>query len=178
MTSPSVVRPAVPADRDEIWRLFKLHHAENALVPLSEEKATFFLDRILHPDRVKPSDGGPRGLIGVIGPAGALEGAIMLVLGAPWYSDEIMMGDCLNFVDPAHRKSHHAKALIAYAKHLTDKVREGHPSFKMTLGIVSTERTEAKMRLYSRQSLEPVGASFVYPPVSGVKSLKETRWND
>jgi GNAT superfamily N-acetyltransferase len=178
MTSYSIVRPAIPADRDEIWRLFRLHAEENALVPLAENKVDWYLDRMLYPRRIEADDTGPRGMVGVIGSPSALEAAIMLMLGAPWYSDEIMLDDCMNFVDPAHRKSDHAKALISYAKHLVDTVRQEHPSFRMTLGIVSTERTEAKIRLYSRQQLQPVGALFLYPPASGVKSLTETHWTD
>lgn len=171
MSSSSTVRPAVSADRAEVWRLFKLHHEENALFPLSERKVGFYLDRILNPQQIATDDTGPRGLLGVIGPVGALEGAIMLVLGSPWYTDEITLDDCMNFVDPAHRRSDHAKALISYSKHLVDQVRLGHPDFKMILGVVSTERTAAKVLLYSRQ-LEPVGAYFMYPASSGVKPLK------
>lgn len=171
MTSPSIVRPAVPEDRAEVWRLFQAHHEENALFPLSERKVAFYLDRVLNPGSITPDDTGPRGLIGVIGPVGALEGAIMLVLGSPWYTDEITLDDCMNFVDPAHRRSDHAKALIAYSKHLVDSVRVGYPDFKMILGVVSTERTAAKIRLYAQQ-LAPVGAYFMYPPQNGVKALK------
>lgn len=171
MSSQSVVRPATPVDMGEIWRLFRLHAEENALFPLSERKVQYHLDRILHPGKIDSEDTGPRGLIGVIGPVGALEGAIMLVLGSPWYTDEITLDDCMNFVDPAHRRSDHSRALIAYSKHLVDCVRLGHPEFKMILGVVSTERTAPKIRLYSRQ-LELVGAYFMYPPVSGVKPLK------
>lgn len=177
MSSPSIVRPAVAADLDEIWRLFRLHADENALFPLSESKVTFYLRRVLDPKSIAPDDTGPRGQIGVIGPVGALEGAIMLMLGSPWYSEEVTLDDCMNFVDPAHRKSNHAKALISYAKHLVDRVREGNPDFCMTMGVVSTDRTQAKIRLYSRH-LKPVGAYFIYPDVSGVKSLKETHWTD
>lgn len=178
MTSPSIVRKAVPQDRGEIWRLFRLHAEENALGALAQDKVDWYLNRFLDPRGVAPDDAGPRGMVGVIGSPSALEASIMLVLGAPWYSDEIMLDDCMNFVDPAHRRSDHAKALIAYAKRLVDQVREKHPSFKMTLGIVSTDRTEAKIRLYQRQQLQPVGALFVYPAVSGVKSLTETHWTD
>jgi hypothetical protein len=172
-SSPSIVRPAIPADHSEIWRLFKLHAEENALFPLSERKVEFYLQRLLHPGEIAADDTGPRGLLGVIGPVGALEGAIMLVLGSPWYTDEITLDDCMNFVDPAHRKSSHAKSLIAYSKHLVDQVRLGHPDFKMILGVMSTERTAPKIRLYSQQ-MGLVGAFFMYPSdsASGVKLLK------
>lgn len=171
MASPSIVRAATPADKDELWRLLRLHHAENAIYPLSERKVGFYVDRALHPERIVAEDAGPRGLISVIGDAGALEGMVMLVLGSPWYTESIGMDDCVNFVDPAHRKSNHADALIAYSKHLVDQVRLGHPDFKMLMGIVSTERTAAKIRLYSRQ-LEPIGAFFMYPRPPGMKGLQ------
>lgn len=172
MPSQSVVRPAVPRDEPEIWRLFLLHHSENALFPLSESKVQVLLDRVLRPEKIKQDDAGPRGIIGVIGDVGALEGAIMLVLGSPWYTEAIMPNDCMNFVDPAHRQSDHAKALIAYAKHIVDSTRAGgFPDFRMIVGIVSTKRTAAKIRLYSRQ-LEPVGAYFMYPPVDGTVPLQ------
>ena len=172
MTSPSIVRPATSADENEVWRLFRLHADENALFPMSEPKVQYHLDRILRPETVAADDTGPRGLIGVIGRIGALEGAIMLILGSPWYTDEITLDDCMNFVDPAHRKSEHAKALISYSKYLVDQVRLGHPDFKMIIGVVSTERTAPKIRLYSRLMGEPVGAYFMHPNVSGVKPIK------
>lgn len=172
MTSPSVVRPATPADEGEIWRLFRLHHAENALFPLSEPKVQFYLDRVLHPELIQDADTGPRGVVGVIGPVGALEGVIMLVLGSPWYTEEITLDDCMNFVDPAHRRSTHARALILYAKNMVDRIREGgHPSFRMIVGVVSTERTAAKVRLYSQQ-MPSVGAYFMYPADADMKPLK------
>lgn len=173
MSSNSVVRPAVHGDEPEIWRLFKLHHEENALFPLSERKVQFYLDRVLHPEKIEADDAGPRGVIGVIGPVGALEGAIMLVLGSAWYTDQIGVDDCMNFVDPKHRQSDHAKVLISYAKHIVDSIRaDGYPDFRMIIGVISTERTAAKIRFYSRMA-EPVGAYFMYPPVAGTVPLKK-----
>lgn len=171
MSSPSIVRAAVPDDRDEIWRLFRLHTAENALFPISEEKVGALLERMLHPELLGADDAGPRGLIGVIGTVGALEGAIMLILGSPWYTDAVTMDDCMNFVDPEHRRSDHAKALISYSRHLTDQVRAGHPDFKIMVGVVSTERTAAKIRFYTRLMGEPVGAFFMYPKTAEMKPL-------
>lgn len=178
MTSKSVVRAAVPLDENELWRLFRLHHEENALFPISERKVQFMLDRVLHQSDIANDDCGPRGIAGVIGEVGALEGAIILVLGSAWYTDQIGIDDCMNFVDPAHRRSFHAKALISYAKNMVDTVRNGgHEDFKMIVGVVSTERTAAKIRLYSRQ-LEPIGAYFMYPPVNGLKPLRNIHRND
>lgn len=171
MTSPSVVRPAVLSDEPEIWRLLRLMHEENALFPLSEHKVQFYLDRALRPHEISADDTGPRGIIGAIGPSGSLEAMIMLVLSAPWYSDVIGMDDCVSFVDPNHRRSDHAKVLIAYAKNMVDEIRKSHSDFTMTLGVVSTQRTAAKIRLYERQ-LTQVGAYFIYPPPAELLPIK------
>ncbi len=162
MTSPSIVRTAIPDDESEIWRLFRLLHAENAMLPISERKVQYHIDRMLHPEIISLEDTGPRGIIGVIGEPGKLEGAIMLAFGSMWYSEVITLDEFLNFVDPSHRNSNHAKALIGYAKHIVDQVRLTHADVKLVIGILSTKRTAAKVRLYERQ-LTPCGSFFIYP---------------
>lgn len=163
MTSPSIVRSATAADECELWRLFRAHHAENALFELSEPKVSYFLNRVLRPENIPQDDCGPRGIIGVIGPSSSLEGAIMLVLSSPWYSDEITMGDCMNFIDPEHRRSNHARTLLSYSKMMVDQIRLAHDQFKMIVGVVSTVRTAAKVRLYDTVFGAPIGAYFMYP---------------
>lgn len=157
MTSSSVVRPAVPQDKGEIWRLFRLLHAENAMFAICEQKVDFYIERLLHHAKIAKDDTGPRGFIGVVGPVGALEGCIMLTVGSMWYSEDWTLDEHLNFVDPDHRASNHAKALIGYAKGCADKV-----GVRLVIGILSTKRTAAKVRLYERQ-LTPAGCFFVYP---------------
>lgn len=169
---PSFVRPAVREDEKEIWRLFKEHHKENAFFPLSEPKVQFYLDRVLKPETIPHDDNGPRGIVGVIGPVGNIQAAIMLVLGTPWYSDSITMDDCMSFVDKRYRQSNHAKALLDYAIGIVDKMRVTDPDFKMILGVVSNIRTAEKVRLYSRK-LRPVGAYFLYPPPREAMPLTE-----
>lgn len=157
MTSPSIVRPAVPADLNEIWRLFRLIWAENAMFAICDAKVQYYLERLLHPEAIASEDTGPRGFIGVIGPVGALEGCIMLTVGNTWYSEEWSLDENLNFVDPAHRNSNHAKALISFAKHCAEKI-----GIRLVIGVLSTKRTAAKVRLYERQ-LTPAGAFFIHP---------------
>lgn len=174
MTSPSIVRPAIPADEPEIWNLLRMAHAENALIKMSERKVQYHLDRFLEPRGIGLEDFGPRGFIGVIGPIGTLEGIIMLSIGSPWFSDEVTMDDNLNFVHPKCRRSDHAKALLAFAKRIVDQIRSDYPTFQMTVGILSTERTAAKIKLYERQNLTLAGGIFVYPPPADVKPLGQT----
>ncbi len=161
-TTPSIVRCAAPPDEGEIWVLLRQMHNENGLFPLSEPKVQTFLTRVLYPETISPEDTGARGIIGVIGSSAYLEGMIMLILSPVWYSETVALQDCVNFVRENCRQSNHAKALIGYSKHMTDEIRKGHPEFKLMVGVVSTVRTQAKIRLYKRQMAE-CGSFFLYP---------------
>lgn len=156
MTSTSIVRKATPADRSGVWELFRLLHEENGIFNLSEHKLNWLLDRILSPESIPEGDTGTRGFMGVIGPVGALEGFILMVLGSFWYSDDIILEEYANFVHPHHRKSNHAKVLLSYSRHLADSV-----DVPLVIGIISNIRTAAKVRLYRRQ-LPEAGSFFLY----------------
>jgi GNAT superfamily N-acetyltransferase len=132
-------------------------HSENAIFSISNERVDYYITRLLNPTSIKPDDIGPRGFIGVIGPVGALEGCIMLTVGSVWYSEQWSLDENFNFVDPSHRNSNHAKALISFAKDCADKV-----GVRLVIGVLSTKRTAAKVRLYERQ-LTPAGVFFMHP---------------
>jgi hypothetical protein len=164
---PSVVRVATPADKTEVLRLIRAAHAESGIFPLSENKIVFFVDRFLNPAAIPADDTGPRGTIGVIGESGRLEGAILLSIGSPWNSDETTLDELLNIVDPAHRQSNHARALIAYSKYITDRLRSSYPMLMLIIGVLSTARTFAKVRFYQRALSRPAGLFFTYPALGG-----------
>lgn len=149
MPSPSIVRLAGPQDEAGIMTLCELLHEENGLPPM---------DRELVRDTIQAAFDQRGGVIGVIGPVGALEGVIYLSISRFWYSHTPHLEELFNFVHPDHRKSSHAKALIEFAKGCaSDGVR-------LVIGVVSNKRTEAKVRLYERRLGKPAGAYFVYPP--------------
>lgn len=158
MTVSSVVRRALPDDHQQIWKLFLQGHEENGIFTLAPEKVEFFLQRALHPDKIMPWDTGTRGEVAVIGPPGHLEALCFIVLGQFWYSNDFHLEELLVFVDPEHRNSGHAKALIDWMKEKSDEL--GIP---VLTGIMSNSRTEAKVRLYRRQ-LPAIGAFFLYRP--------------
>ncbi|HEY6022077.1 MAG TPA: GNAT family N-acetyltransferase, partial [Candidatus Paceibacterota bacterium] len=158
MTSPSVVRLATPADSQEVWRLLLQAHNENSLFPLAAEKVQWMMNRALYPDIIPLGDTGPRGIIGVIGKEGSLEALVFLLIGQFWYSNDHHLEELLVFTDPEHRKSGHAQAIIQWMKDQVE--RTGLP---LMTGIMSTHRTEAKVRLYSRM-LPKVGAFFFLTP--------------
>lgn len=161
MSCPSVVRLAGPADSQEVWRLFLCAHNENSLFPLAPEKVQWLMNRALNPALIPPDDMGPRGIIGVIGPVGALEAIVFLLIGQFWYSNDHHLEELIVYTDPEHRKSDHARAMIQWMK---DQVK--NTGLPLMTGILSNHRTEAKVRLYSRM-LPKVGAFFFLSPKGG-----------
>lgn len=144
---PVDVRLAVPEDRDAIIALTTELHGENGLFPRSEPKVQAMLDRHFNRERA---------IIGVIGPVGAPVATIYLDLTQVDYSDDWVLIEQFNFVHPDHRRSNYARQLIAYAKEVSDKLE-----MPLMIGILSNQRTEAKVRLYE-QLLEKAGAYFIY----------------
>lgn len=165
MSSPSVVRIAGSSDFDEVWRLLLESHGENALFPLAPDKVKWFVDRVIYPETIPPEDTGTRGIIGVIGPPKALEGLVFLTIGCYWYTYAKNIDEFMVFVDPRHRRSEHAKALVGWMKNQVELT--GLP---LVTGIMSTKRTEAKCRLYQRL-MPKVGEFFLVTPKSGMVNI-------
>ena len=63
-------------------------------------------------------------------------------------------------VHPDHRKSDKAKQLMQFSKTASEGL-----SLDLTISVLSTDRTAAKVRLYQRQ-FENAGAFFLYRPAS------------
>lgn len=168
MTCASTVRLAKPDDHQEIWRLFLQGHRENGLFSLAPEKVQWFMNRALFPHLIPPADTGPRGVIGVIGPVGALEGLVFVTIGEYWYSNQKHIEEFIVYVDPECRKSNHAHALIDWMKEQVEVT--GIP---LMTGIISNERTEAKCRLY-RRMLPKIGEFFYLAPKGATVQLVGT----
>lgn len=154
MACASIVRIATQADWQEIWRLFLAGHRENGMFELAPEKVDWWLNRMLCPLPVW--DTGPRGAIGVIGDVGKLEGLVFVTFGCFWYTNQRHIEEFIVFVDPESRHSGHAKALVNWMKEQSLAT-----DLPLMTGIISNDRTEAKVRLYSRM-LPKVGAFFLY----------------
>lgn len=162
--SPSVVRVAGSNDGGEVFRLIMQGHRESGLFSFAPEKVGWFLTRTLNPETIPAGDTGPRGVIGVIGPAGALEGMCLLMIGEFWYSHEKHLEEYLVYVDPEYRHSNHAKSLVEWMK--SQSTITGFP---LLTGIISKERTEAKCRLY-RRMLPKTGEFFFWQPAVSMSS--------
>lgn len=161
MSNPSSVRPAHPNDYEEIWKLFRLLHQENGVFGMSEPKLDWILKRVLLPHLIPQDDTGLRGYLGIIGPPGALEGFILMIVATYWYTDELHLEELATFVHPNHRRTKHAQALLNYSKHMSDAI-----NIPLLIGIVSNKRTESKVRLY-RKHFPEAGSFFLYNAETG-----------
>lgn len=166
MTEMAQVRVAGQDDVQEIFRLFLQGHRENGLFPYDLDKVYWWISRMVAPEHIPEWDTGPRGVIGVIGEPNNLEGLAFLTIGCFWYTNHRHLEEFIVYVDPKYRRNphgkQHGKALINWMKQ--QSLLTGMP---LLTGVLSTHRTEAKVRMYE-QMLPKAGAFFCFDPVSAV----------
>ena len=142
------VRLGVEADLPQLLEMGRELHKENGLLPLSEAKIERMARMALRQEG---------GIIGVIGGIGQVQAMIHLVIGSFWYTDEFHLEELYAYCRPEYRKSENSKSLIEFAKLCA--IRQGKP---LLIGVISNDRTEAKVRLYERRLGKKAGAWFLY----------------
>ena len=165
MTTESdyTIRLATINDAAAVFQLCIDLHNENALFPIDENKYQRRIAEILATDDEWAiiSGGEPKNRYGFIALAeknGRATGAIVLNIEKLRYTEAECLSELFNYVVPEHRRSDCAKRLIEFSKDISDNM--GLP---LLIGVLSTTRTEAKVRLYRRQ-LDLVGAFFIHSP--------------
>ncbi len=155
------VRLAKPDDEDEIMRICIMLHQENGIFSMDEQKVR---------DKVRECLYQRGGIMGVVGEPGRIEAVICLTLGQAWYSSDWSLEEHFAFVLPNHRRSENAKELVVFAKGCARELK-----LPLMIGILSNERTEAKVRLYQRQLGAPAGAFFLVGAQTGHATQHEAR---
>jgi hypothetical protein len=144
----SEVRIATLADRDAMIDFLRVAHSENGVAPLSEAKMLRALDRGLARDL---------SVIGIIATPNRVMASIGLYCHEWWYSERVFWEDFWNFVRPDHRKSTYANDLLDFSKMIAVSLE-----MDLLIGVLSEERTEAKVHMYQRKFGKPKGAAFLY----------------
>jgi hypothetical protein len=149
------VRTGTPLDIHPVMRSALAACEENGLTDPDPEMLLREIWPSLHLDG---------GIIGVIGDSDPLEAAILLRVDCMWYSRAKTLLERAIFVHPDHRKSKvgRAKMLCEFAKKASYDL--GLP---LVIGVLSSQRTEAKSRLYIRQFGDPAGVYFIYNGKTG-----------
>ena len=162
MTVELKIRVAVPEDVHEIMDLALAACGENGFVDPNPHKLLAEIWPALHRDH---------GLIGAIGqPDGKIEGVVLLRVGAMWYSDAPVLEEKAIFIHPDFRQAQGGRAsrLCEFSKLVADSL-----SIPLIIGVLSNHRTEAKVRLYTRQFGKPSGAFFLYGAHTGQTEMTE-----
>lgn len=111
------------------------------------------------------------GIVGIIGePKQRIEGAVVLNIGEIWYSTCEVLEEKAIYVHPEFRaaKGGRAARLVEFSKQVSEEI--GIP---LAIGVLSTTRTAAKIRLYERMLGQPAGVYFLYGATTGLKKEKE-----
>jgi len=140
-----------PDDVEDIMDLAISACAENGFVQPNPMKLLAEIWPALNRDR---------GIIGIVGiPGQKPHGAILLRIGNIWYSDDEILEERAVFIHPDYRsaKGGRARKLCEFGKKVADEL--GIP---LTIGVLSNERTEGKVRMYERIFGKPAGAYFLY----------------
>lgn len=152
------IRIGTPQDIDGVMNLALMVCKENGIFEPNVEKILWDVWMSLNQDH---------GLIGVIGnPGEELEGFVLLRVSSMWYSDSPIIEEKTVFVHPKHRGASggRARKLCEFSKQVADEL--GMP---LIIGVLSSTRTESKVKLYERVFGEPSGAFFLY-------GVKTGRW--
>lgn len=151
------IRIGTPDDLDEVMRLSTLAAGENGFLMPDPEK-------VLHAVWAGLTQQG--GIVGIIGkPGGQIEGGVVLTIGGMWYSSQNVVEERVIFIHPDYRsaKGGRARKLCEFSKRVADTF--GLP---LIIGVLSNNRTEAKVRMYERQLGKPAGAFFLHNAKTGV----------
>jgi hypothetical protein len=158
LTPEIFVRTGTPEDIDGMMELALAACAENGLTNPNPLKLL---------NEIWSSLNLHHGIVGIIGEPGKTpEAAILLRIESLWYTDDLSVVERAIFVHPEYRsaKGGRASKLCSFAKKVSTELT--HP---LVIGILSSQRTEAKVRLYERQFGQPAGAYWIVNGKTGIE---------
>jgi hypothetical protein len=150
------VRIAGPQDLQALMGLALASCEENGFVNPNPDKLANEIWPALHLDH---------GVVGIIvGSNGQAEGGVLLRIGSMWYSDQMVAEEKAIFIHPDFRdaKGERAKKLFQFSKSVADSL-----NMPLLIGVLSNERTKAKVRLYEKEFGKASGAYFLYGAQTG-----------
>ena len=154
--APLKIRIGTPDDVHDCMELATLATAENGFVAFNAVKVL---------SEIWPALNQDFGIVGLIGPEGEKhQGAILLRIQYPWYSDQLVLEERGIFIHPYFRsaKGGRAARLCEFSKRAATSL--GLP---LLIGVLSNHRTEAKNRLYRRVFGEPAGTFYLFNASTG-----------
>lgn len=148
-----------------------IHGMMDLAIAATKENAFIVPSNMMLLESIWPALHRKEGIVGIIGePGERIEGAILLRVGKVWYSEEEVIEERAIYVDPEFRaaKGGRAKKLAEFAKEVSNEL--GLP---LAIGVLSNNRTEAKIRMYERVFGKPAGVYFLYNAKTGLEEKGE-----
>lgn len=165
MADTLTIRLGVPGDLPEIMELARLSTDENAFLPPDMGKIAAAIWPLLHRDH---------GLVGCItSDQSRIEGVVILQIGDMWYNSSTqILEEKVVFVHPEYRsaKGGRARKLCQFSKRVAENL--GIP---LLIGVLSDQRSAAKMRMYQREFGEPSGGFFLWGCTTGAPNGEWTQ---
>jgi GNAT superfamily N-acetyltransferase len=161
VTTEPLVRAAQPDDEEGILVLARMIHKEIGMFELNEDKVRGVIRPLLHKHF---------GIVGVVGKKDNLEAMILLRISSNWYSDTPYLEEISVFVRPEYRNASISRVykLIDFAKKTADGL-----NLPLLIGVLSNQRTNAKIELYEKHFGSPAGAFFIYGATTGQPEIQE-----
>ena len=160
MENEIVVRTGTPDDVHGMMDLALAACEENGLTRPNPEKLLVEIWSSLHLHH---------GIVGIIGEQDKpLQAAVLLRVEAMWYSDELVLNERAIFVAPEYRqaKGGRASKLCDFSEKAAMTL--GIP---LVIGVLSNQRTEAKVRLYQRKFGPATGAYWIVNGHTGAAAV-------
>lgn len=159
---PLNVRMATQADEPAVERLLELDAAENATAV-----APFSLPDVQDMVRLATRNDGLGAIAVIDGADGEPVAAVGLFPQRWWWSSAWYLMEQFTFVHPEHRRSHHARDLVLFARWAADKLTADF-GYRVYLlhGITATSDADRKVRLLHKMS-NWCGSFFCYPDPTG-----------
>jgi hypothetical protein len=151
------VRIAGPHDLQALMGLALTSCEENGFVNPNSDKLANEIWPALHLDH---------GVVGIIGGLNSpAEGGVLLRIGSMWYSDQMVVEEKAIFIHPDFRdaKGERARKLFQFSKSVADSL-----NIPLMIGVLSNDRTKAKVRMYEREFGKASGAYFLYGAKTGI----------
>lgn len=150
------VRIGTPDDVHHMMDIALLACEENGFCSVNKEK-------LLNP--IWAALNGVHGICGIIGkPGEIIQATVLLTAGTVWYSDDIILEERAIYVRPEYRRAvpGRARRLAEFSRHAADFL-----NLPLTIGVLSSQRTEAKVRMYTGMLGPPSGAYWLYNVSTG-----------
>jgi len=163
VTTEAVVRVGQPEDEDGVMVLARLIHKEIGMFNIDEDKGL---------TQIRPALRKEHGIVGVIGKKDNLEGFILLRVSTNWYSPKPFLEEMCVFVHPDYRNAvdSRVRKLLDFSKKCSDELQ-----MPLMIGVLSNQRTDAKVKFYQRTFGDPAGAFFIYGAKTGQSEEPDTR---